>query len=306
MTFIGTSTSAFFERARQDMTSLRGRAEAVQEQLSRGEKLRRSSDDPVAASRLRTLGRADRLSDIDETNANRASADLTLTDTALSNFADFIIRARELTVQAGNDTLSTEQRASIGTELAQIHASLVSLANTRDSAGHALFGGETPGDAYTLDGGGNAVYTGTASAGELPLGDGQSVARGLTGPEVLDYDLAGTPTNIMAVVKTLSEALQGAVADPAAAARDALPALSAGIDSVTTAQTLVGSRLSWIELTADRRVDLSELRGAEQADIGGTDIASAIAQLQETLLVLEASQASFSKLSGLSLFNQLR
>jgi len=306
MTLIGTSTSAFYERARQDMTSLRGRAESLQEQLGRGERLRRSSDDPVAASRLRTLNRADRLSDIDETNANRADADLTLTDTALASFADFIIRARELAVQAGNDTMTAEQRASIGTELEQIHGNLVSLANARDSAGHALFGGETPGDAYTLDGGGNAVYIGTATSGELPLGDGQSVTRGLTGPEVLNFDDGGTPTNIMAFVKTLANALQGGVADPAAAARDALPGLSTAIDTVTTGQTLVGSRLAWIELTAERRVDLSELRATEEADIGGTDIASAIARLQETLVVLEASQASFSKLSGLSLFNQLR
>jgi hypothetical protein len=44
----------------------------------------------------------------------------------------------------------------------------------------------------------------------------------------------------------------------------------------------------------------------EQADIGGTDIASTVTQLQQAMLVLEASQASFAKLSGLSLFDQLR
>ena len=306
MNIFSTSTSAFFDRARQDMTGLRNRAESIQEQLGRGEKLQRSSDDPVAASRLRVLGRADRLSDINARNADRASTDLTLADAALSSIADFVIRARELAVQAGSDTLPAEQRASIGTELLQIHNNLVSLTNSRDSAGHALFGGETAADAYTVDGGGNAIYDGTATSGELPLGEGQSVTRGLTGPEFLNIDLGGTPTDIMAVIKTLGEALQGAVPDPAAAARDALSALSTGIDAVTTGQTVVGSRLAWIDLSGERRVDLSELRASEEADIGGIDIATAITQLQETMLVLEASQASFSRLSGLSLFNQLR
>ncbi|MCB2050684.1 MAG: flagellar biosynthesis protein FlgL [Novosphingobium sp.] len=306
MTIFSTSTSAFYERARTDMSSLRGQAESLQQQIGRGERLQRSSDDPVAASRLRVLARADRMTTIDMANANRASADLTLADSALSSFAEYITRARDLAVQAGSDILTDEQRAGIGTELEQIHQNLVSLANTRDSAGHALFGGETAGNAYSLDGAGNAVYLGTASSGDLSLGDGQSVTRGLTGPEFLNFDVAGTSTNILAVVKTLGEALAGAAADPAAAARDALGSLSAGLDAVTTSQTVVGARLAWIDLTVERQTDLGELRAAEQSEIGGTDIASTIAQLQQTMVVLEASQASFTRLAGISLFDQLR
>ena len=162
------------------------------------------------------------------------------------------------------------------------------------------------GEAYALDGLGNAVYTGTADAGDLPLGDGQSVKRGLTGPEFLNFDANGNPTNLMAVIKTLGEALGGAAADPAQAARDALDALGQGLDKVTTGQTLVGSRLAWIDLTTERRIDLSELRSGEEAEIGSSDLAATVAQLQQVMLVLEASQASFARLASLSLFDQLR
>ena len=51
MTMISTSTSAFFERSTQGIGTLRARAEELQTQLSKGQKLSRSSDDPVAASR---------------------------------------------------------------------------------------------------------------------------------------------------------------------------------------------------------------------------------------------------------------
>jgi flagellar hook-associated protein 3 FlgL len=306
MTIVSTSTSAFFDRSTLDITSLRARAEEMQQQLGRGERLSRSSDDPVAASRLRTLNRADNLSGIDMANANRASADLTLTDEALSSFSDFIIRAQELTTQAANSTLTAAQRSGIGTELKQIHGNLVALANSRDSAGHALFGGETAGSAYALSAAGNASYIGTASAGELPLGEGQSVNRGLTGPEFLSFNVGGTPTDLMAVIKGLGEALQGGVADPAGAANDALTALGSGLEAVTTAQTVVGSRLAWIDLTTSRSTNLGELRAGEQEDIGATDISSTIAHLQQTMLVLEASQASFTKLANLSLFDSLR
>lgn len=305
MTIFSTSTSAFFERSRAGMTTLRLRAEALQQQIGTGERLQRSSDDPVAASRLRTLARANRLTEIDTANARRAGNDLTIADATLTAFADTLIRARELAIQAGNDALTPQQRAAIGSELGQIHGHLVSLANARDTAGHALFGGETAGDAYALDGLGNAVYQGTGSAGELALGDGQSVTRGLTGPEFINFTVGGSPTDTFTVIRDLAAALAGASADPAQSARDALGALSGALDAVTTSQTIVGTRLAWIDFVTSRHEDLGELRAAEQADIGGTDIAATVARLQEALVVLEGSQASFAKLAGLSLFNRL-
>ncbi|MBW8754494.1 MAG: flagellar biosynthesis protein FlgL, partial [Sphingomonadales bacterium] len=61
MTSISTSTAAFFDRSKTDMATLQKRAETLQQELSAGDKLARSSDDPVAASRLRVLARSDSL-----------------------------------------------------------------------------------------------------------------------------------------------------------------------------------------------------------------------------------------------------
>lgn len=296
------STSAFYDRAILDMSALRARAESLQGDIGRGERLARSSDDPLAASRLRGLARTDRLAQIDSFNANRAAADLALTDRALGSFAETVIRTQELATQAANGTLTASQRAGIGSELAQLHGNLIALANTRDGDGNALFGGETAGAAYTLDASGNAVYGGTASAGVLPLGGGQSVTRGLTGPEFLSFG----GTDLFALVRGLADALQGGVADPAGAARAALGPLGQGLSAVTTAQTVIGSRLNWIDLTTSRAEALGQQRADEQAEIGGTDIAATVTRLQQAMTVLEASQASFAKLAGLSLFDALR
>ena len=300
------STSAFYERATRNIGSLRSRAEGLQTALGTGQKLSRSSDDPVAASRLRSLTRADAMAAIDTTNAARAASDLTLTDSALSSFAGHVIRAQELATQAASGLLTGDQRKGIATELAQLGSEIARLANARDSMGHALFGGEAPGAAYTFDAAGNPVYAGTAAAGEMPLGDGQSVTRGLTGPEFLHFTGASGATDLFSVVGGLAAALDGGAADPAQAARDALGDLKGGLESITTAQTVVGARLNWIDLIGDRRVQTSELRAEEQADVGGTDLAATVTELQQVMTVLEASQASFAKLAGLSLFNVLR
>jgi flagellar hook-associated protein 3 FlgL len=300
------STSAFYERATTDINTLRKRADQLQSQISSGQRLTRSSDDPVAAARLRVLSRADGLSQVNVTNANRATSDLTLADNALQDIADNVTKAKELATQAANGTLSTEQRASIGQQIASIRQNLIALANSKDSSGNALFGGEGAGDAYTLDGSGNPVYAGTASAGELPLGDGQSVTRGVTGPEVFNFTVNGSPTDLFAVLGNLAAALQGSSSDPQGAANDALTALGSGLEKVTTNQTVVGARMNWVDANLDRHTKQGEVRATEENDIGGIDAASAVTQMQQIMTVLEASQASFVKLASMSLFDMMR
>lgn len=299
------STSAFYDRSATDIAGLRARAEKLQGSLSSGERLARSSDDPVAASRLRQLARADAVSGIDSVNAARAANDLQMADGALSSFADYVIRAKELAVQAANGTMTDAQRAGIGQEIAAIRDNVLQLANTRNAAGSALFGGQAPGAAYVVDGAGNAVYAGTASAATLPLGDGQSVTSGLTGPQALNFSVNGAQTDLLAALKTLGDALQAGGAAAQTAARDGILAMNSGLDAITTAQTVVGSRLAWLDITAERRTDLSEMRAEEQNAVGGADPAMTIARLQQTMTVLEASQASFVKLANLSLFSLL-
>lgn len=294
-------TAAFYARASATIGGVRARAEDLQGQIATGERLTRSSDDPLAASRLRRLAQAETHSLVDSANAARASADLTLADDALAGFADGLFRARELTLQAASGTLNDTQRAAIGSELTEIHASLFALANARDSAGHALFGGEAVGDAYALDAGGSATYLGTADSGELDLGDGATVARGLTGPEFL-----GSGSATLNLIGDLATALSTGSPDPRTAAQGALTGLATATTRIGTAQAIVGSRLAAIDLATTRAARTGELRAAEQSRLGDTDLASTIAQLQQTMLVLEASQASFARLSSLSLFDALR
>lgn len=303
-TIYGTSTSAFYDRSLMDLTALRKQAEDLQSDMSSGQRLQRSSDDPVAASRLRSLARADALEQIDVAATNKVTSDLTLTDDTLTGFANYVTRLQELTTQAASSTLSPSQRAGIGAEIAQIHGNLVALANTKDGSGRSLFGGESVGAAYSVDAAGNTNYDGTASAGTVSLGDGQSVSRGITGPEFLQFQSGTTSIDLLEFTKGLADALQSGSAT-AGTANAALTALGDGLESITTAQTVIGSRLNWIDLNTERRTTQSEMRADEQSQVGGTDLTSSIARLQNTMLVLEASQASFSRLANLSLITQL-
>lgn len=302
---ISLSTGAFYERATRQMGDLRKQATTLQQQIGTGERLDRSSDDPVAAARLRTLARTERMAQIDARNSSAATSDLQLTDSALESVADVVIRVKQLATQAGNDTLNEGQRASIGKEIEALGGNLLAIANSRNATGHALFGGQTAGDAYTLTGT-TVSYSGTATLDSIPLGDGQSVQPGLIGPDAFGFSVGATTTDLFAVIGGLAVALQGGAADPAQAARDALTTLDAGLEKVTTSQTVIGARMGWVEMLDDRRTAMGELVSNEQSQIGGADLATTMTRLQEMLTVLEASQASFVKLANLSLFNEIR
>lgn len=302
---INLSTGAFYERGSRQIGTLRARAESLQQQIGTGERLERSSDDPVAAARLRMLARSERIASVDTRNSQLAEADLSLTDQTLSSVADLVVRVRELAVQASGDTLSDEQRAAIGIEISGLRENLVLLANSRNIAGHALLGGKTAGAAY-VDNGTSVQFVGTNDVTPLEIGEGQSVVPGMTGPDIFEFATANGQTDLFAVLGGLAAALSAGGQAAADASAASLTDLDAGLERVTTAQTVVGSRLNWIDLMTERRENNAERMADERLDVGGADIAVTMSRLQETLTVLEASQASFVRLANLSLFSMLR
>lgn len=302
---INLSTSAFYDRSTLQLGSLRTQANKLQEQIATGDRLTRSSDDPVAAARLRTLGRNERLAEIDQRNSDAAMSDLKLADTALSTMVNIITRAKELALSAANEAQGPDQRALLSAELDTLRESLISVANSRNVAGHALFGGQAAGMAYELSGT-TVSYIGTSATSPIDIGEGQKVTPGFVGPDVLSFDQGGTPTDLFALLGNLSAALQDPLADATSLAQASLGGLDSALDKVTTAQTITGARMGWIELMDTRRQAVGDQVTQEKADIGSVDPATAMIHLQETLTVLEASQASFVKLAGLSLFDIIR
>ena len=109
------------------------------------------------------------------------------------------------------------------------------------------------------------------------------------------------------MVKNLAEALQNptSTATAVAAANASLDDLSAGLDSISTSQTVVGARLAWITASENMQTSLATQRSTTESKVGGTDVTAAAAMLSQQMTVLEASQASFVKLANLSLFSML-
>ena len=303
---VTNSPGSFFNRSLAQMADLRGQIERTRSQIATGRRIERGSDDPAAAAQLRSVARREALAMVEGDNAARLGQDLAAGAEEVEAVTALLQRARELAVQAANTPTGADGRRAIAFELEQLTEELFTRANAVSLTGEPLFAGLSSGAAFSRDAAGNVTYAGTPESGAVPVAPGTSIERGLPGSEVFEFDLGGTPTSAFAVLGGLVAALQGGAPDPVAAANAAIEGIDAALDTTNRAVTILGTRIAWVEQVevqqADRRVAIAERRSR----VGDTDIAEAIARLQQTMTALEASQAAFARVSSLTLFNALR
>jgi flagellar hook-associated protein 3 FlgL len=113
----------------------------TQQQLSTGRRILTPSDDPVAAARVLEVSQSSSLNDQYSTNRKTAISTLSLEESILGSITSLIQDVQTTAVNAGNPTLSNENRASFATELRGRYQELLGLANSNDGAGQYLFAG---------------------------------------------------------------------------------------------------------------------------------------------------------------------
>lgn len=298
MTALPISSSLFYDRTASAMTALSKQADTLQTQISTGKRLQAPSDDVVAYQRLRGIAAATADATTDSANVSTAQGLLQQADSTLGSIGTQLTQAATLVLQARNGTLSDTARQAIGTQLAGIAQSLASLGNTADTRGQPLFGGTDGAAAVTA----NADETHSVSASTpatIPIGGGQSVQPGENAAKVF-----GLPngSNIIDLVQSLAASISAGTA----VSDDQLKQVQDAGTQVSDVQASLGARGARLDLVATQITDAGINREAARSSLEDTDVTAAITQLQKTMTVLQATQASFSKLSSLSLFDYLK
>ncbi|MDX1757310.1 MAG: flagellar hook-associated protein FlgL [Marinobacter sp.] len=174
---IRISSQQIFSGGINRLQTLNGTLQQTQQQISTGKRVNSPSDDPVAAARILKLDQEVARIEQFQRNAGLADNRLNQEESALTSAVDVIQRVRELTVQAGNGTLSQNDRLSIASELRQRLDQLATVTNTRDASGEYIFSGfqgETP--AFGKNISGHYVYQGDEGQRTLEIDEGVSVA----------------------------------------------------------------------------------------------------------------------------------
>jgi flagellar hook-associated protein 3 FlgL len=295
------STNLFYDSSAKRMSGLNDRATQLQTQIATGKKIQTPSEDAVLAGQTAEFDRQDADAAVYGTNMTLAASQLEQTDGALDQISSQIQRAIELATQAANDTQSTATRAIIGNELTSIVGALAGLANASDVRGQPLFGTADGKAAVTQNADGSFAYAST-NVSEVPIAAGQSVQATESAARVFTF---GNGKDTLSTISKLAAALTSGTA-MTAQARDALADLNAGNDQVSAVRASVGARAARVELQQNLSQVASTDRAALRSKVEDTDVTAAITELQKTMTVLSATQASFTKLASLSLFDYLK
>jgi flagellar hook-associated protein 3 FlgL len=300
------STSLFFDRSSKQLGTLATRNQTLQTQIATGKRLAVPSDDAVAYRRLQTIAQATADGSAWESNIALARTVLEQADTALGSVTSRLQRAQELTLQAANGTLSAADHRTIAIELRGIVDDLVALANSKDARGGPLFGSATGDTALTRDPAGVVSFTGTGNPPGIPIGQDVTIQPSESAGQIFGNipNGAGT-TDSFALLASFVTALESG-GNPAAAAATTVQGLKVTLDQVGAARGSVGARGIRLDLESTRLEDAATVREGERSFLEDIDVTKAIIELQKTSTILQATQASLSRLSQLSLFDYIR
>lgn len=201
------STSSAQQFGINSILNQQAKLSKTQLQLGSGLKFLSPADDPAAAVRVLDLQQSIEQSSQYQSNIGTARSRLELEETTLTSAGTAVQRARELAVQALNDTNKAVDRLVIEKEIGQILDGLVGLANTKNANGEYLFSGfrsQTPPYSETVtqvtQGGETRFvnlyeYHGDENQRTLQAGPTRRIADGNHGIEVFgrSFDYLGNP-----------------------------------------------------------------------------------------------------------------
>ena len=291
------STTQFFKTSTEQMQSRQRTVSDIQAQLGSGKQVVNPSDAPRKANLISQLESAKELQSTYLRNVETARTRLTSEETVMTAMTEIAQRVSELAIQASNDTLGAEDRSIIGAEVSALRDELLNLTNTKDLSGNYIFAGnKTQSPAFVEDASGTVSYNGDYGRHNVNLSEVRSLPVNTLGIELVS-------ANDFLALDRLVEDLRS---DDGAGIRDALSGVNNIVDKLTISFGDMAGRMtaldSQYEIIEDTQLRLDKLLMSE-SDV---DYAEAVTELSRESLALQALQASFSKLSQLSLFNYMR
>ena len=283
------STSMLFDRATERMSTIQNRLATTQAQMAETKQVLSPSDAPDQAAAIQRLhGEIDR-QDSHIQALKVAMQRFSAEETALKSSSDILTRVKELGLQAGNDTLSPEDRKAVGVELKALRQQLVSLGNSRDAEDNVgvvtCHGAQTE---TQIPAGVERVVqftrAGTDVFSRVVRQDGQSVGFF----DALDH-------MIKAVDNSDTQGIQQGISDASQMSSN----LDLALAHTGSDQKVVQSQLDVLnETTLRLKSSLSQVEDL--------DYASAVTKMNKEMMALQAAMGSFSKISSLSLFEYIK
>jgi len=278
--------------------------QGVTSQMATGQRVMHPSDDPITTVRLSRMSREEATIKQYRDNIANLSTRLTQNEQGLSSLVQDMMQARDLLVWAsdGSNT-SADVQAMAGT-LVSLRDSLLYTSNSKDQEGLSLYSGtlsNTDTVTYTAGAAVGSRYTATGNAAtqQVVVGDGVTQPANVTLAEMAP--LLNQLDSVIAALQTTGVNVSAPATQTVL--KGALNGVDTALASVTGKIAGLGS-IQTILTTLDRNHgNVSVSNQQAMITLGQLDYAEAATRLSGYTTALQATQKSYAKVSGLSLFN---
>lgn len=271
------------------------RLNKVFEQMSTGLKLNHLSDDPIAAVRLEGLKKTVSDNQQYQRNIENVQSQLTRYETNVNTLEELSQQVNELLLQGKNGTLDAQSRAGIVLELKSLKTEMLTTLNQANEGSYLFSGTDITSQAisttppYTLNS--NSDYR------ETKVGDDQYVPSNLT-----ITDIIGTNAIFTDLDNAIAE-LEVPTAGFTAALDSALDTNQALHQNLLVSLTDIGSQYNALDRLKETSIDMVFFAETVRSELEELDYAQASVELNQGMIALEATQKTFARVAGISLFD---
>ena len=300
------STSFLFDRATERMSTIQNKLATTQAQMAIGKQILSPSDAPDQAAAIQRLKGEVQRQDSHMRTLQIAISRYTAEETALSSSNDVLIRMKELGIQAANDTLAPDDRKAIGVEMQALRDQLLGLGNTRDDSGNYLFSGtrvNTP--AFAQNALGKVIYQGDQTQTRIPAGVERTVQFTRAGTDVFSR-VVRDDGKAVGFFDALDQMIAGINNNQTDKIQQGIGDISQMHNSLTLSQAQNGSDQVVVQTQLDVLEENALRLMSTLSEIEDLDYAKAVTRMNKEMMAMEAAMGSFSKISGLSLFDYIR
>jgi len=287
MPVINTNISALYAQA--SMASNSRQINNLMQDLSTGKRINGAADDSAGlsissrlTSQIRGLNQAIR-------NSNDAISLIQTAEGATDTITNMLQRMRELTIQAGNGTNGTDDKAALAAEYSALALEINRVAVTTTWGGVAILNG------------GAAVGSGTAPTAASSktftfVADASATASGNISIDIKNM-VPGASAGFGITVKDGGTAAQGTLLSTVttAEATTLVGMLDASINYVNTARSSMGATINRLQYTIDNLTNIATNSAASRSRIEDVDYSLATTELARRNIIQQAATAMLSQ-----------
>jgi flagellar hook-associated protein 3 FlgL len=271
----------------------------LNEQLSSGKLFQRPSDAPIkVADSMNYKSQLNRNSQF-QRNLNQTENWLNTTESALKSGTEVVQRARELTIYAANDSMTSDDRKMVAKEMKQLRDELIDISNAKLGDSYIFSGqktGEKPFEVVDNGIGDYVQYNGDTSSVERRLNENVEMDVNLNGHEVFKDEIEN-------LNKIYDDLVSGKTGEEIG---NNLSEMDESINKYAELRSEVGGKLQRTGNIIDRlsanEVHLRSLKSKNE----DADLAEVITELKMEETVYRASLASGSRIMQQSLVDFIR